>query len=412
MRKTILLFAIFLASLVFDARAATQTKISELPDGGAIQVGDVVPVVRGGTTYKGTIESVTAYPSAGIAVSTGSAWGTSITDSHTNWDTAYANRILTATGSSPLSLSLSNNDLSGSLTQATATTAGYLSSTDWSAFNSKQAAITTGTTAQYIRGDLSLASFPTIGTMAAQSSSSVAITGGTLTGITATGTFNGNATSATTLQTTRAISISGSTGLTATGQNFNGSAAISLPLAGTLGIGYGGTGATTAGAALDALYGGTSTGYLQRTATATWSLGTPAGSGSGTVNSGNTNQLAYYSATGTAVSGTSTVDAGMITATTNTQTSSYTLVLTDAGKTVIMNCSSACNLTVPPNSSVAFSSGKKIVIFAYGAGAVTLVKGSGVTIRSPLTLVMQGQYSKVELEKIGTDEWSVEGRLQ
>lgn len=30
------------------------------------------------------------YPDAGIAVSTGSAWGTSITDNHSNWDTAYS----------------------------------------------------------------------------------------------------------------------------------------------------------------------------------------------------------------------------------------------------------------------------------------------------------------------------------
>jgi len=44
---------------------------------------------------------------------------------------------------------------------ASATNRGALSSTDWSTFNSKQAAITTGTTSQYFRGDLSLATFPT-----------------------------------------------------------------------------------------------------------------------------------------------------------------------------------------------------------------------------------------------------------
>ena len=30
-----------------------------------------------------------SYPTAGIAVSTGTAWGTSLTDNHSNWDTAY-----------------------------------------------------------------------------------------------------------------------------------------------------------------------------------------------------------------------------------------------------------------------------------------------------------------------------------
>lgn len=47
------------------------------------------------------------------------------------------------------------------LPTASATNRGALSTTDWSTFNSKQAAITLGTTAQYFRGDLSLATFPT-----------------------------------------------------------------------------------------------------------------------------------------------------------------------------------------------------------------------------------------------------------
>lgn len=36
------------------------------------------------------------YPSAGIAVSTGSAWASSITDNHTEWDTAYSHSQLTS----------------------------------------------------------------------------------------------------------------------------------------------------------------------------------------------------------------------------------------------------------------------------------------------------------------------------
>lgn len=51
------------------------------------------------------------------------------------------------------------------ITQATTTTDGYLSSADWNTFNAKQNAITLGTTAQYFRGDLSLATFPTIPTV-------------------------------------------------------------------------------------------------------------------------------------------------------------------------------------------------------------------------------------------------------
>lgn len=55
----------------------------------------------------------------------------------------------------------------------------------------------------------------------------------------------GNAGTATALQTARAIGIGGSTGLTATGVNFNGTAAINPSLTGTLVVGNGGTGASS-----------------------------------------------------------------------------------------------------------------------------------------------------------------------
>lgn len=59
-------------------------------------------------------------------------------------------------------------------------------------------------------------------------------------------TFNQNTTgSAATLTTPRAIGIGGSTGLTATGVNFDGSAAINPALTGTLIVANGGTGATS-----------------------------------------------------------------------------------------------------------------------------------------------------------------------
>ncbi len=46
------------------------------------------------------------------------------------------------------------------ITQATSTTDGYLSAGDWSDFNSKFDT-PTGTTSQYVRGDGTLATFPT-----------------------------------------------------------------------------------------------------------------------------------------------------------------------------------------------------------------------------------------------------------
>ncbi len=49
-----------------------------------------------------------------------------------------------------------------SILTASGSQAGALSSTDWTTFNGKQNTITTGTTAQYFRGDLSLVTFPTL----------------------------------------------------------------------------------------------------------------------------------------------------------------------------------------------------------------------------------------------------------
>jgi hypothetical protein len=58
--------------------------------------------------------------------------------SATNWNTAYTNRIVSA--SAPLSIT--SNAIS--ISQANTTTNGFLSSTDWNTFNSKQNALTIG----------------------------------------------------------------------------------------------------------------------------------------------------------------------------------------------------------------------------------------------------------------------------
>jgi hypothetical protein len=71
------------------------------------------------------------YPGAGIVVSTGTAWGTSITDNSSNWNTAYSSRITSATA--PLNIT----GTTISISQAGASANGFLSSTDWNTFNNK-----------------------------------------------------------------------------------------------------------------------------------------------------------------------------------------------------------------------------------------------------------------------------------
>lgn len=96
----------------------------------------------------------------------------------------------------------------------------------------------------------------------------------------------------------------------------------------------------------------------------------------------------------------------------NAQTgTSYTLVLGDAGEFVTMDNASASTLTVPANSSVAFAVGTQINGAQLGAGQVTLVEDTGVTINAAPGLLIDGQYGTFGLLKIDTDEWLAFGRL-
>jgi hypothetical protein len=61
----------------------------------------------------------------------------------------------------------------------------------------------------------------------------------------------------------------------------------------------------------------------------------------------------------------------------NDQTASYTLVVGDVGKRVVMNSASSTTLTV--NNSV-FATGDTIFLASKGAGTCTVTAGAGVTI--------------------------------
>jgi hypothetical protein len=95
----------------------------------------------------------------------------------------------------------------------------------------------------------------------------------------------------------------------------------------------------------------------------------------------------------------------------NTQTSSYTLALSDNSNVVVMNSASGVNVTVPPNSSVAFPVGATIAIVQYGAGQVTLVAGAGVTIDNPSSLTTRAQYSTISVTQVAANVWVAGGDL-
>lgn len=97
----------------------------------------------------------------------------------------------------------------------------------------------------------------------------------------------------------------------------------------------------------------------------------------------------------------------------NAQTgTTYTLVLTDAGKMVTLSNASAITLTVPLNSSVAFPTNTRIDLLQYGAGQVTIAAAGGVTIYSKASaLKLSAQYAGATLWKKASDTWVLVGDI-
>lgn len=117
------------------------------------------------------------------------------------------------------------------------------------------------------------------------------------------------------------------------------------------------------------------------------------------------------------VNGSGTVaygDPRSVPQTANTQTgTTYTLVLTDAGKLVTCSNAAAITLTVPPASSVAFPAGTVIDLAQYGAGQLTIAQGAGVTVRTSSTLRLRTQWSAASLVLSATaDQWFLVGDLE
>ena len=108
--------------------------------------------------------------------------------------------------------------------------------------------------------------------------------------------------------------------------------------------------------------------------------------------------------------GSTSYDVGFKDVPITTQNANYTYALTDRGTAVIKSNTTAYAHTVPPNSSVAFPIGSVIAFANLGsAGAITITRGSGVTIYLEGTLtsgdrtVASGGVGR--LWKVATDTW-------
>lgn len=91
--------------------------------------------------------------------------------------------------------------------------------------------------------------------------------------------------------------------------------------------------------------------------------------------------------------------------------SAYTVVLSDVGKMVEVNNSSANTVTLPLNSSVPISVGSQVIVLQTGSGQTTIAGGVGVTVNGSPGLKLRGQWASATLIKRATDTWVAIGDL-
>lgn len=96
---------------------------------------------------------------------------------------------------------------------------------------------------------------------------------------------------------------------------------------------------------------------------------------------------------------------------TSAQTATYTLSLSDDSKIVEISSATAVNLNVPLNSTVAFPIGTSITILQTGAGQITVVPVSGVTINAQPGLKLRTQWAAATLLKRAENTWVLLGDL-
>ena len=91
----------------------------------------------------------------------------------------------------------------------------------------------------------------------------------------------------------------------------------------------------------------------------------------------------------------------------------YTLAIGDAAETIIiMDSSSANDLTVPSASAVAFDTGTSITVVQRGTGKTRILAGAGVTLLATPGVYLRARYSSCTLVKTeNANEWFVIGDL-
>lgn len=92
-----------------------------------------------------------------------------------------------------------------------------------------------------------------------------------------------------------------------------------------------------------------------------------------------------------------------------TKATTATLALSNAGTLIKTTSASAMQIIIPTEATEAFSIGQRVDILQYGAGQVTVVAASGVTLHANPTAKLRAQFSTVTIIKVAADEWVLAG---
>jgi len=114
----------------------------------------------------------------------------------------------------------------------------------------------------------------------------------------------------------------------------------------------------------------------------------------------------------TAAAALTALGAAPITPGTSTQADGVVLALGDANSTVTITSASPATVTVPLDSSVPFPVGTQIIVRQQGLGQITFVPASGVTFEAnAAAYTTSNRFAMVSLIKTGTDTWALGGDL-
>lgn len=92
-----------------------------------------------------------------------------------------------------------------------------------------------------------------------------------------------------------------------------------------------------------------------------------------------------------------------------TSATSTTLELSDASSVLSINSANAETVTIPNDTAVNFEVGSFVHVRRMGAGALSIVAGSGVTVEASDSLNLRKQFSECVLTKTGANAWTARG---